>query len=108
MTKKPENQETERPRRWNIVSGRSKGVRGADEAEIRNGAGWRRIGIAEALSEPRSSVMRCLGCGGRVKAHREGTTAQRAHFEHYQKHAGCRLKPSTFDGTATRHPHALD
>ena len=77
-----------------------------DEAEIRDGAGWRRIGIAEALGEPRSAEMRCPSCGGRVKAHREGTTAQRAHFEHYQRHDGCPTKRG-FKGLFTRHPHAL-
>ena len=78
-----------------------------DEAEIRDSAGWRRIGISEAFGEGRDVVLRCPSCHGRVKAHREGTTAQRAHFEHYQRHDGCPTKPG-FKGPATRHPHALD
>lgn len=78
-----------------------------DEAEICSPSGWRRIGILDALSEPKGTVLRCPSCGGRVRPHREGTTGQCAHFEHYQRHDGCPTKPG-FKGPATRHLHALD
>ena len=79
----------------------------ADEAEIRDGAGWRRISVAEAIGEPRSVEMRCVSCHGPMRVHKEGTTNQRAHFEHRQRHDGCPTKPG-FKRPAARHPHALD
>ena len=77
-----------------------------DEAETREGTGWRRVTVEEALAA-RNADYRCPRCHGPVQPHKEGTTAQRAHFEHKQKHAGCPLKPGTFSGTESPHPHAL-
>ncbi len=76
-----------------------------DSCEIRMAAGWERISITDALSR-RGETMRCPACHGPVKTHKEGTTGQRAHFEHVQAHTGCRLK-SGFSGTESPHPDAL-
>ena len=79
----------------------------ANEAKIRDGAGWRRIGVDEALKAPEGSALRYPECHGPMRVHREGTTGQRAHFEHRQRHSGCPTKLG-FKGSATPHPHALD
>lgn len=76
-----------------------------DSCEIQTADGWDRISVADARSR-RGEPMRCPACHGRVRAHKEGTTGQRAHFEHLRSHDGCRLKPG-FSGTESRHPEAL-
>lgn len=75
-----------------------------DSCEIRTADGWERVSVADALSR-RGESMRCPACHGPVRAHKEGTTGQRAHFEHLRSHDGCRLKQS-FSGTDSRHPDA--
>lgn len=78
-----------------------------EDCEVSLGRGWQRIGIDDAL-RLRPERMRCPECHGRVRAHRQGTTGQRAHFEHFQTHTGCSRKPSTFSGHRSLHPDALD
>jgi hypothetical protein len=77
-----------------------------DECEVKSGTQWVAIGIEEAL-ERRGEKMRCPECHGPVRPHKEGTTDQRAHFEHLTKHVGCALKDNTFSGTSSPHPNAL-
>jgi hypothetical protein len=83
-------------------------TRHRDECEVKVRGVWQAIEIAHALGVDRGSVMRCPECHGPVRAHKAGTTGQRAHFEHIRKHAGCSLKPNGFSGTRTLHPDALD
>lgn len=63
--------------------------------------------VADILRMEPRPLLRCPECHGRVRAHKEGTTGQRAHFEHFAAHSGCSLKP-TFRGVRSRHPEALD
>jgi hypothetical protein len=67
---------------------------------------WNSIGISDALRMPRSRMMRCPECHGRVRAHRQGTTGQREHFEHYERHKGC-SRGDCFDGNLRKHFAAL-
>jgi hypothetical protein len=77
-----------------------------DLAEIENNDGWTTISIVEALCQPRSRRLRCLGCGGQLRAHKEGTTGQRAHFEHYERHDGC-PRVNYFGDKPRPHPRSL-
>ena len=77
-----------------------------DEAEILSGDGWFRIDIERGLTLGGSTPMRCPACHGRVRAHKAGTTGQRAHFEHLRSHDGCPLK-NGFSGEISAHPEAL-
>lgn len=79
----------------------------SDQAEVDRGFGWERVTVLDAL-QARDLTYRCHECGGEVRPHEEGTTKQRAHFEHTQRHTGCSLKRRVFSGTKSRHPHALD
>ena len=57
----------------------------------------RTISIEEALAvlDRKSRVVfRCVECGGRVRAHKMGTTHQAAHFEHMVANSKCRLSHS--------------
>jgi hypothetical protein len=60
------------------------------ECEVRGSDGWERMAISDALLN-RFLEMRCPECHGRVRAHKEGTTGQGAHFEHIKVHAGLQL-----------------
>jgi hypothetical protein len=54
--------------------------------------GDRQIEISEALRITQPEVrkrFRCLECGERVRAHKEGTTQQAAHFEHMHANPQC-------------------
>lgn len=75
-----------------------------DRCEIWANGGWATIRIDEALKKPSARVMRCLDCGGQVRAHKAASNGgQRAHFEHHQRHAGC-PRCDCFDGTPRPHP----
>ena len=50
--------------------------------EIEADGGWKLIGVATALGLPRNTPMRCPNCHRPARVHNEGTTGQRAHFEH--------------------------
>lgn len=63
--------------------------------------------IAEVQAAPARGPIRCPECHGPVRPHKQGTTGQRAHFEHRKRHEGCSLKKSTFNGRRSRHPDAL-
>ena len=65
-----------------------------DTCEIEFADGWETIEIEEALRR-RGEPMRCLACHGAVRPHKEGTTGQRAHFEHMKADKECRLKQSS-------------
>lgn len=80
----------------------------ADECEIKIGGRWTVVAIDDALQSYRDELKRCPECHGRVRAHKAGTTDQRAHFEHMNANPGCSTKPSTFNGHRARHPHAID
>ncbi|WP_010140445.1 hypothetical protein [Oceanicola sp. S124] len=69
---------------------------------------WELRSIDEILGMDPRPTLRCPQCHGQFRAHKAGTTGQRAHFEHRKGHAGCPLKPGTFNGTPSRHPEALD
>lgn len=79
-----------------------------DVCEERINGHWVRRAVAEVLTAAARSPIRCPECHGRVRAHKEGTTGQRAHFEHMKRHEGCSLKKSTFSGRRARHPEALE
>lgn len=59
----------------------------------------RSVGIDEALRLKRESerlgkptpIFTCSGCGEVLRAHKEGTTGQQAHFEHHKKNPSCRF-----------------
>lgn len=63
---------------------------------IHNG---RSLGIDEALRLRREAerlgkttpIFTCSSCGQVVRAHKEGTTGQQAHFEHHKKSPSCRF-----------------
>ena len=65
-----------------------------DSCEIATPDGWEAISIDDALRR-RGEPMRCPACHGAVRPHKEGTTGQRAHFEHLKAEVGCRLREST-------------
>lgn len=77
-----------------------------DTCEILAEGAWERIDVEDALARRGLAPMRCPVCHGPVRAHKAGTTGQRAHFEHQQRHDGCRLA-SGFSGAESEHPHAL-
>ena len=77
-----------------------------DECEFKVRGEWQRNDIAAALKMAAGELKRCPECHGRVRAHKAGTTGQRAHFEHLRAHAGCSLKPG-FSGRRSLHPEAL-
>ncbi len=59
--------------------------------------GSRTLDIDEALAIPEIQVrrkFRCIECGERVRAHKEGTTQQAAHFEHLSANPRCSLSGS--------------
>lgn len=70
---------------------------------IRRGGDWQALTIAEALDD-RKGDMRCPECHGRVQAHKEGTTGQRAHFEHKRANVACSFS-SSWDGKSRRQHH---
>lgn len=74
--------------------------------EIRLDGEWRPVDVDEVLAMAPRQQLRCIECRGAVRAHREGTTGQRAHFEHRVAHRGC-SRGSTFSGTGSAHPAAL-
>jgi hypothetical protein len=63
---------------------------------IHNG---RSLGIDEVLRLKRKSerlgkptpIFTCSDCGQILRAHKEGTTGQQAHFEHYKRNQFCRF-----------------
>ena len=65
-----------------------------DVCEIATSNGWEAINIDDALQR-RGEPMRCPACHGAVRPHKEGTTGQRAHFEHLKAEVGCRLRQNT-------------
>ena len=73
-----------------------------DTCEIMTDDGWALIDVDEALGLC-GAMLRCPACHGRVRAHRAGTTGQRAHFEHLQRHDGCPLK-NGYSGVSSEHP----
>ncbi len=77
-----------------------------DVAEAEGISGWVELSIADALSRRPGTRLRCIGCGGQLRAHKLGTTGQRAHFEHRERHEGC-PKVTYFDGKSRPHPHPL-
>ena len=81
------------------------------ECQIDEGGDWRPISIDDAIErEARLGTklkrMRCPICKGPVKAHRNISGVQKAHFEHLEEHAGCE-HCKNFDGTTRDHPAAL-
>ena len=71
-------------------------------AELWTRSSWVSITIDEAVSLHKERRLRCPECYGRVRPHREGVNAMKAHFEHYEAHPGCSLG-HCFDGN--RRPH---
>jgi hypothetical protein len=67
---------------------------------------WTAIDLSTALRLARTRFMRCVECHGRVRAHREGSTGQRAHMEHDERHPGC-SRGDCFDGHQRRHHRAI-
>lgn len=75
-------------------------------AELWADAKWVPITIDLALKMPRGRRMRCPECHGRVRAHKEGSTGQKAHMEHYERHPGC-SRGDCFDRKPRPHQRAL-
>ena len=75
-------------------------------AELFSNNTWRPIDLNAALNGPGTNRMRCPECHGRVRAHKAGTTGQKAHMEHFARHAGC-PRGDCYDGAASLHPKAL-
>jgi len=75
-------------------------------AELFANKQWQPVEIELALQMGPGRIMRCVDCGGRVRAHKAGTTGQRAHREHYERHSGCPRSVS-FCGERSPHPGAL-
>lgn len=67
---------------------------------------WQPVSIDEVIATTQRQLLRCIECGGAVRAHREGTTGQVAHFEHRHAHHGCSLG-SKFTGVKSAHPQPL-
>ena len=67
---------------------------------------WEPISIDKALGLHPERVKRCSECHGQVRAHKLGTTDQRAHFEHFRAHEGC-SRSVEYAGTLSRHPKAI-
>jgi hypothetical protein len=78
-----------------------------EQSEIEKESEWRRMPIQTAVVM-RPERARCPTCWGPVRAHKEGIGGKpRAHFEHRRAHRGCKWNRK-FDGTARRHPDALE
>jgi hypothetical protein len=75
-------------------------------AELYANKQWHSIEIELAFQMGPSRLMRCPDCHGRVRAHKAGTTGQRAHMEHYERHCGC-SRSAAFGGERPPHPSAL-
>ncbi|WP_237353650.1 hypothetical protein [Xanthobacter sp. YC-JY1] len=76
--------------------------------EIESKGAWVLIPIDDALKLGPSVIKRCPLCNGRVRAHKESNNGMRAHFEHFEAHAGCpRSRGARFSGRVTRHPSAV-
>ena len=75
-------------------------------AELSANQTWTPIDLDHALTMPRSRRMRCPECHGRVRAHKAGQDGQKAHMEHYERHAGC-SRGDSFNGTPAPHHKAL-
>ncbi len=67
---------------------------------------WQPIDIGVAITMPRSRRLRCVECGGQVRAHGVGATGQAAHFEHLERHPGC-SRGDCFDGQFRSHHRPL-
>ncbi|MDX7953922.1 hypothetical protein P7D22_22465 [Lichenihabitans sp. Uapishka_5] len=77
-----------------------------DMCEIKANGEWLPIGIVQALGMHPERLKRCPKCRGQVRAHRLGTTDQRAHFEHLRAHDGC-SRSVAFTGTRSPHPRQV-
>ena len=73
--------------------------------EVKLSGVWTPIDHENALWRPYRDK-RCPECHGRVIAIRAGSDGTVAHFEHWERHTGCRLG-DCFDGKSTRHPKTL-
>jgi hypothetical protein len=76
-------------------------------AELWGNKSWNLIGIDTGLTMPKERRMRCPECHGKVWPHKEGTNAQKAHFEHDERNTGCSLG-NCFDGTKRRHRKPME
>ena len=74
--------------------------------ELFNGRHWVTIDLAFALKLPNRDRLRCVECGGRVRAHRKANNGMVAHFEHHVAHDGCSLGHN-FNGVKSRHPKPM-
>lgn len=76
--------------------------------EIKSKGAWVPLPIEDALKLDGSVIKRCPLCHGRVRAHNKSNNGMRAHFEHFEAHAGCpRPRRAQFSGKVTRHPSAV-
>jgi hypothetical protein len=70
------------------------------EVEVRGR--WQPLDLDAALKLASSRVLRCIECGGRVRAHKAGSNGQKAHMEHGERHPGC-SRGDCYDGTSRPH-----
>lgn len=75
-------------------------------AELHANGSWQPIEMELALKMPKTRRMRCPECHGRVRAHKAGKDGQKAHMEHYERHAGC-SRGDSFKGSPSPHPRAI-
>jgi hypothetical protein len=78
--------------------------------EIRDGSKtWITVSVDQIIERrnkgEKAETMRCVECGGKVRAHKAGDWGE-AHFEHLRKHPGCSLG-SCFDNNRRPHPAAI-
>ena len=79
-----------------------------DTCEVKVGKDWVVITIDKALELHPDRIKRCPECHGKVRAHKTSVDGMRAHFEHFDAHAGCsRSRGVRFSGRSTRHPKAI-
>jgi hypothetical protein len=79
-----------------------------DTCELKIGDEWAPLRVDAALGINSERVKRCPECHGRVRAHKASVDGMRAHFEHFEAHAGCsRSRSVPFIGISTIHPKAI-
>ena len=76
--------------------------------EVKRGGRWEPISLSDALKTRAFRAENDVPeCHGHVRAHKEGTTGQRAHFEHFRAHKGCPARRGNVL-PYSMHPDVLD
>lgn len=78
----------------------------ATTCEVKRDGRWQEIHITDALALREATLMRCVECQGRVRAHRTAVNGMGAHFEHLVAREGC-SRSTSFRGVRVQHPERL-